>query len=75
MDNLIENLGGVSVPYSAKVRCCGGMLMTTDEDVALKYNVNAIPRLVFIDKKGDIAFSHEGLMSKERIIEEIEKIE
>lgn len=38
LDNLLTALGGVPVPFAAKVRCCGGMLMTTSEDVALKLN-------------------------------------
>lgn len=42
MDQLIEALGGVATPYPGKVRCCGGMLMTTDEDVALKLNKNLL---------------------------------
>ncbi len=42
MDELIEKLGGVSVPYTSKVRCCGGMLMTTEEDIALKLNANLL---------------------------------
>ena len=50
------------------------LLDNYDEDVASKYEVNGIPRLVFIDKKGDIAFSHEGLMDKNDIISEIDKI-
>jgi heterodisulfide reductase subunit B len=38
LDNLFGALGGAMVPFPAKVRCCGGMLMTTYEDVALKLN-------------------------------------
>jgi heterodisulfide reductase subunit B len=36
MDNLFEALGAVNVYFPMKVRCCGGMLMTTYPDVALK---------------------------------------
>lgn len=36
MDQLIRSLGAESVNYPPKVRCCGGMLMTTQEQVALK---------------------------------------
>ncbi len=36
MDRLISTLGAQPVYYPCKVRCCGGMLMTTDEDIALK---------------------------------------
>lgn len=35
MDNLFEALGAVTVYFPMKVRCCGGMLMTTFPDVAL----------------------------------------
>jgi heterodisulfide reductase subunit B len=36
MDNLFEALGAVNVYFPMKVRCCGGMLMTTYPEVALK---------------------------------------
>jgi len=36
MDRLIRALGGEAVHYPLKVRCCGGMLMTTDDTIALK---------------------------------------
>lgn len=36
MDRLFEAIGGVSVYFPMKIKCCGGMLMTTYEDVALK---------------------------------------
>ena len=38
MDSLFEALGARSVYFPVKVRCCGGMLMTTYPDVALKLN-------------------------------------
>ena len=38
MDSLFEALGAESVYFPVKVRCCGGMLMTTYPDVALKLN-------------------------------------
>ncbi len=38
MDSLFEKLGAESVYYPMKVRCCGGMLMTTYENAALKLN-------------------------------------
>jgi heterodisulfide reductase subunit B len=38
MDELFKALGAEVVDYPAKVRCCGGMLMTTDEEVAQKLN-------------------------------------
>jgi len=36
MDNLFAALGATNVYFPMKVKCCGGMLMTTYEDVALK---------------------------------------
>jgi heterodisulfide reductase subunit B len=38
LDNLFNAIGGQVVPFPAKVRCCGGMLMTTYEEVALNLN-------------------------------------
>lgn len=38
MDRLLGALGADVVPYPDKVRCCGGMLMTTFEEVALSLN-------------------------------------
>jgi len=38
MDRLLEALGMDAVEFQDKVRCCGGMLMTTFEDVALQLN-------------------------------------
>lgn len=42
MDNLFSYLGAVNVYYPMKVKCCGGMLMTTYEDVALKLSKEII---------------------------------
>jgi heterodisulfide reductase subunit B len=36
MDRLFAALGAEVVPYPPKVRCCGGMLMTTEEEVGRK---------------------------------------
>ncbi len=36
MDRLFEALGAENVYFPLKVRCCGGMLMTTANDVAMK---------------------------------------
>jgi heterodisulfide reductase subunit B len=36
MDRLFEALGATNVTFPMKVRCCGGMLMTTSPTVALK---------------------------------------
>ncbi len=38
MDRLFRNLGGEIVYFPMKVRCCGGMLMTTFEETALRLN-------------------------------------
>ncbi|MEM3453493.1 MAG: CoB--CoM heterodisulfide reductase iron-sulfur subunit B family protein [Candidatus Hadarchaeum sp.] len=38
MDELFASLGATIVPYPVKLRCCGGMLMTTFPDVALALN-------------------------------------
>jgi heterodisulfide reductase subunit B2 len=42
MDMLLSALGAKVTYYPSKVRCCGGMLMTTQEDVALKLNNNLL---------------------------------
>lgn len=36
MDRLLTALGATVVPYVMKTRCCGGVLMTTQRDIALK---------------------------------------
>lgn len=38
MDQLLSALGATVVPFPDKVRCCGGMLMTTYEEIALNLN-------------------------------------
>ncbi len=38
MDNLFEALGAENIYFPMKVRCCGGMLMTTFPDVGLELN-------------------------------------
>ncbi len=42
MDNLFASIGAENVYYPMKVKCCGGMLMTTYEDVALKLSKEII---------------------------------
>jgi heterodisulfide reductase subunit B len=42
MDTLFKKCGGDVVPYPLKVRCCGGMLMTTFEETALKLNMELL---------------------------------
>jgi heterodisulfide reductase subunit B2 len=46
MDILLNALGAQAVPYPCKVRCCGGMLMTTEEDVALSLNLKLLQAAV-----------------------------
>jgi heterodisulfide reductase subunit B len=36
MDKLVEAIGGVAVDYPVKTKCCGGMLMLTKEEAALR---------------------------------------
>ena len=48
-------------------------LDTTDEDATAKYNANAVPRIVIINKNGNVYNSWSGLTSKEKLIEEINK--
>jgi heterodisulfide reductase subunit B len=36
MDWLMTTLGATVVPYVMKTRCCGGVLMTTQREIALK---------------------------------------
>ncbi len=38
LDRMFAACGGEAVYFPMKVRCCGGMLMTTFEDTALKLN-------------------------------------
>lgn len=42
MDELFASLGAAIVPYPVKLRCCGGMLMTTFPDVALALNLEIL---------------------------------
>lgn len=42
MDNLFSAIGAENIYYPMKVKCCGGMLMTTYEDVALKLSKEII---------------------------------
>jgi heterodisulfide reductase subunit B2 len=42
MDRLLQALGAQVTDFPGKVRCCGGMLMSTAEDVALKLNLNLL---------------------------------
>ncbi len=42
MDSLFQALGAENVYFPMKVRCCGGMLMTTYPDLALELNKNIL---------------------------------
>ncbi|HVP07165.1 MAG TPA: CoB--CoM heterodisulfide reductase iron-sulfur subunit B family protein [Candidatus Acidoferrum sp.] len=46
MDTLLSALGAEVVYYPSKVRCCGGMLMTTQTPIALKLNNNLLQAAV-----------------------------
>ncbi|HWR82225.1 MAG TPA: CoB--CoM heterodisulfide reductase iron-sulfur subunit B family protein [Candidatus Deferrimicrobium sp.] len=46
MDRLLAAVGATVTHYPAKVRCCGGMLMTTQEEVALKLNLTLLQAAV-----------------------------
>jgi heterodisulfide reductase subunit B len=52
MDNLLKGIGADVVDYPGKVRCCGGMLMSTEEDIALKLNLGLLQAAV--DNKADV---------------------
>ncbi len=47
MDKLLSCLGAEVVHYPCKVRCCGGMLMTTQEEIALALNLRLLEAAVF----------------------------
>ena len=42
LDHLLTKCGGAIVPFPLKVRCCGGMLMTTFTETALKLNMELL---------------------------------
>jgi heterodisulfide reductase subunit B len=46
MDKLLTAMGAEPVDYPHKVRCCGGMLMTTAEDIALELNLKLLDSAV-----------------------------
>ncbi|TFH60372.1 MAG: disulfide reductase, partial [Candidatus Zixiibacteriota bacterium] len=46
MDKLLQALGAEATHYPGKVRCCGGMLMTTQENIALKLNLGLMQAAV-----------------------------
>ncbi len=52
MDKLFTALGATVTYFPAKVRCCGGMLMTTQEEIALDLNLRLLE--VASDNNADI---------------------
>jgi heterodisulfide reductase subunit B len=46
MDKLLQAIGAEVTHFPGKVRCCGGMLMTTEEDIALKLNLGLLQAAV-----------------------------
>ncbi|HIE51562.1 MAG TPA: disulfide reductase [Armatimonadetes bacterium] len=42
LDTLFASLDAEIVPYALKTKCCGGMLMTTNEEIALKLVKNLL---------------------------------
>jgi thiol-disulfide isomerase/thioredoxin len=44
------------------------------DDVATKYGVLYIPKIIIIDKNGNIAFTNEGLTSSATLIEKIDEL-
>jgi heterodisulfide reductase subunit B len=46
MDQLLSSIGAEVVHYPCKVRCCGGMLMTTQQNIALELNLKLLEAAV-----------------------------
>lgn len=44
------------------------------QDLVKKHNITLVPTLIFIDKNNKIIYRTEGYMSKEEMIEQLEKI-
>ena len=49
-------------------------LDTIAEDATMKYNILNVPKIIIIDKNGDIAFSHVGYTNNIILNEEIYSI-
>ena len=49
-------------------------LDTTDEDVTTKYKVFSVPRIIIVNKNGNIAHTSSAWVSYEVLTEEINKI-
>nr|WP_291578242.1 TlpA disulfide reductase family protein [Clostridium sp. UBA6640] len=50
------------------------VMFDIDLDAANKYQLNGIPRTIFIDKEGNIVYDHVGIMDEEMLNENINKI-
>ena len=46
---------------------------TAEENVGDKYQVDCIPTIVIVDRRGHISYRHEGIISADELITEIEK--
>jgi peroxiredoxin len=53
---------------------CDWRFAIDTDDVITKYGVANIPKLVIIDKNGDIRFTHVGLTSSQTLIGEIDEL-
>lgn len=51
------------------------VLLDTDQEVALEYNINSIPSSFFIDKDGNIIATHIGAMNLEQMKSYIQKLD
>ena len=47
---------------------------TLDRDAVRTYNVTSYPQTIFIDKDGNIVSQRIGMLSKDMLVQEIEKI-
>ncbi|MBS5825072.1 MAG: TlpA family protein disulfide reductase [Clostridium argentinense] len=50
------------------------VMFDIDLDAANKYQLNGIPRTIFIDKEGNLVYDHVGIMDEEMLNENINKI-
>ncbi|MBU5486006.1 TlpA family protein disulfide reductase [Clostridium sp. MSJ-11] len=50
------------------------VMFDLDLDAANNYQLNAIPRTIFIDKEGNLVYDHVGIINKEILDENINKI-
>ena len=66
-----EDLRNFKDIYNAKWKFA---LDTYDEDATLKYNILSVPKIIIINKNGDISYNHNGFTTSNIIIEEINKI-